>query len=205
MDLHPGRVERHQEHGEAAVLRHVGIRAREQEHERGLVRQRGEHLLAVDDPVVAVGHRPCLGRGDVGSRVGFGVAEAEDDLPGQERREERLLLLLGADGADGAGHHDRLAEAVGGHAREAQLVAHGGHLERIATLPAVLLGPRRGDPALRAERPVELPVVPGPGVVRAFDHVGPEVLAQELAHLLAERVALARRGGSPSALLRHPR
>ena len=109
--------------------------------------------------------------------------------PAEERREERLLLLVGADGADGAGHHDRLPEPVGGDAGEAQLVAHRGHLERVTPLPAVLLGPRRRDPALRAERPVELPVVRGPGVVRPFDHVGPEVLAQELAHLLPEGVA----------------
>src|SRR5439155_3231979 len=64
------------------------------------------------------------------------------------------------------------------------------HPERITTLAAVLLGQRRGDPALRAERPVELPVVAGPGVVRAFDHLGPQVLAEELTHFVAEGVAL---------------
>ena len=189
VDLDPRRVERDQEHGEAAMLRDVGIRAREQEHVCGLVRQRGEHLLPVDDPVVAVAHRPRLRRRDVGAGVGLGVPEGEDDLAGKEGREERLLLLLGADGADGAAHDDRLPEPIGGDTGEAQLVAHRRHLERVTPLPAVLLGPGCRDPALRAERPVEVPHVRGPGVVGPFDHLGPEVLAQELAHLLPEGVA----------------
>ncbi len=189
VDLDPRCVERHQEHREALVLGELGIGPGQQEHVGGFVGQGGEHLLAVDHPFVAVAHRTRLGRGDVGAGVGLGVPEGEDDVPGQRRRYETLLLLVGPDGADGAGDHDGLTETVGGDAGEAQLVAHRGHLHGVAALTAVLLGPRRRDPALRAQRSVELPVVRRPGVVGALDHLGTEVLAQELAHLLAERVA----------------
>ena len=123
--------------------------------------------------------------------------------PGEERREELLLLLFGADGADGAGDDDRLPEAVGGHAREAQLVAHRGHLERVATLAAVLLGPRRRDPALRAERAVELPVVRRFRCrARARSCRGGGARGGTRAPRRGTRRS-SRRGGSPSAVLRH--
>ena len=54
---------------EAAVLRHVGVRAREQHPPARQVCERRPHLLAVDHPLVAVAHRARRQPGDVGSRA----------------------------------------------------------------------------------------------------------------------------------------
>jgi hypothetical protein len=62
-----------QEIGHALVLGHVRIRTRDQDAALRLVRHRRPDLLAVDDPVVAVPHRPGREAGEI--RAGPGFAE----------------------------------------------------------------------------------------------------------------------------------
>ena len=99
--LDAGRVHRDHEHGDALVLGHVGIGAGGQPDVVGVAGQAGEDLRAVDDVLVAVADGPGGQRGQVGARVGLGVADAEVDLAGQDLGEEELLLLLGAEVHDG--------------------------------------------------------------------------------------------------------
>jgi hypothetical protein len=46
----------------------------------GVLGTAGKHLLAVDDPLVAVSSSPGADAGQIRPTIGFGVAEAEDDL-----------------------------------------------------------------------------------------------------------------------------
>ena len=99
--LMPGRVHGHDEHGDALVLGRVGVGAGGQPDVVGAPGQRGVDLLSVDDVLVAVPHRPGLQRGQVGARLGLGVADAEVDVAGQDLGEEEVLLLLGPEVHDG--------------------------------------------------------------------------------------------------------
>ena len=92
----PGVLHVEQEVRDALVLGRVGIGAGQQHHPVGHVGERRPHLLAVDDVVVAVLHRPRLQRGQVGAGVGLRVALAPDLLAGEDLRRVALLLLLGA-------------------------------------------------------------------------------------------------------------
>src|SRR6202035_2871474 len=58
----------------------------------GGVRAGGEDLLPVDHVVVAVADGPGAQRGEVGARLGLGVADREVHLPGQDARQEEVLL-----------------------------------------------------------------------------------------------------------------
>ena len=72
-----------------------------------LVRERRPDLLAGDDVLVAVADRARLQRREVGARLRLGEALAPDLVGRQDRREEALLLLLGAVGDDGRAAHRR--------------------------------------------------------------------------------------------------
>ena len=76
----------------------------------GEVGERVPHLLAVDDPLVAVAHGPGAEAGEV--RAGAGLAEqlAPRLLAGEHRAQEALLDLVAAVGDDrraGQGHEER--------------------------------------------------------------------------------------------------
>jgi hypothetical protein len=71
--LDPRRTHVEHEIRDAAVLRGIGIRAREQDAELAVVRARAPDLLPVDDPLVAVAHGACPQTGEVGT--GAGLAE----------------------------------------------------------------------------------------------------------------------------------
>jgi hypothetical protein len=60
LDGHAGSVHIQQEVGDALVLGRLGVGPGQQHHPVGDVGQRRPHLLAVDDPVLAVPHRPGL-------------------------------------------------------------------------------------------------------------------------------------------------
>ena len=81
-DLDAGLVHVDREVGDALVLGHVGIGAGEQHAEVGPVAARGPHLLAVDDPLVAVE----LGAGVEPGEVGAGARLAEQLAPGDACR-----------------------------------------------------------------------------------------------------------------------
>ncbi len=86
---------------DALVLGHLGVGAGGQPDVVGPPGQRGVDLLAVDDVLVAVADRTGLERGQVGTRLRFGVPDAEVDVAGQDLREEEVLLLLGPELHDG--------------------------------------------------------------------------------------------------------
>src|SRR5690606_38202773 len=75
----------------------------------------GPHLLAVDDPAVAVAFGPGLQGGHVAARAGLGEELAPDLLAAQQRPDEPLALGVGAPVHDrGAGHAQADGEDVGG-------------------------------------------------------------------------------------------
>jgi hypothetical protein len=69
-DLDAGLLERHQEGGQPLVLGHLGVGPGEHEGVVRLLGVGGEHLLAVDDPLVAVAHGAGLRRRHVGPDSG---------------------------------------------------------------------------------------------------------------------------------------
>ena len=78
------------------ALGHVGVGAREQHAEVGEVRPRGPHLLAGDDPLVAVALGPRRERREVGARARLAEQLAPHLLVAHDRRQEAQPLLLGA-------------------------------------------------------------------------------------------------------------
>ena len=129
----------------------VGIGARREPDVVGVRRAAGEHLLAVDDVVVAVAHCGGAQRRQIASRRRLGVADRELDGAVQDRGQELLLLLLGAalrerrpdgverDERDGRVHPLRLLE-------EDEL------LERGEAPSAILFGPADAEQIGGAER-----------------------------------------------------
>src|SRR5262249_44126801 len=81
--LDPRRIERHQKHGQVLVFRPLRVGVGEQKDILGVLRVRGEHLGAVDDPRVTVPHRTGLAGSDIGAALGLCVAQTEpDSTPG---------------------------------------------------------------------------------------------------------------------------
>ena len=101
LDREPGVGGVDQEHRDALVAGGVRVGAGRQPHVVGVVGEAGVQLLAVDHPLVAVPHGPGAQRRQVGAGLGFGVPDREVDLAGEDPAEEALLLLLGAEAADG--------------------------------------------------------------------------------------------------------
>ena len=87
--LDPRRVHVDEERREALVLGHVGIGAAHREREVGDVRARRPHLLAVDDPLVAVAHRARRGRGEIGAGVRLAEELTHHDVAAVQLRQVR--------------------------------------------------------------------------------------------------------------------
>src|SRR4029077_10432676 len=77
LDLDARGVQRHQEHRQTLVFGQGRIGAGDQENILAVLCAGGEDLRTVDHPFFAVLNRANLGRRDVGTAVGLGVAEAE--------------------------------------------------------------------------------------------------------------------------------
>ena len=75
-------------------LRHIRVGAGEEQSPVAVMRARRPHLLAVDDPLVAVAHRSSAQTGEVGAGAGLGEQLAPDLVAVQHRRQEPLLLLV---------------------------------------------------------------------------------------------------------------
>ncbi len=81
------------EHRHLLVGRVVGVGHRHDDEERGETGVGGEPLLAVDDPLVAVGHRLRGEHFGVGAALRLGHREARHDLVIQQRTQIALFLL----------------------------------------------------------------------------------------------------------------
>ena len=149
-DRDAGLVHRDEEVGEALVRRRVGIGAADAEAPVRAVRERRPHLLAVDDPLVAVEHRAGLHVREVGARVGLRVALAPQLLDRLDLREEALLLLLGAVRDERRGE-EALAEEADPRrrARLRVLLVEDHLLDDAGVAAAVLLGPGHARPSGR--------------------------------------------------------
>ena len=146
--LDAGLTHRHQHVGDAGVLLHVLIGPRQQEAVVGVVALGGPHLLAVDDPFVAVEHGGGLQRREVGARVRLGEALAPAGGAAEDAGQELLLLLLGPPLQDGR-TDERVTEEVAAHRRlrVRELLGQHDALHRREALAAVLGRPGRADPA----------------------------------------------------------
>lgn len=148
-------VGRHHEDGDAFVLGCLGIGTACEPHVVGGIGAGGEDFVAVDDPLVAVGDGAGLERGEVGAGFGLGVADREDDVAGQDARQEALLLLVGAV------LHQCRADRVDGDERERETRAlhlveeHELFLDGTA-LPAVFFGPADTQPAVPTQQTDDL-------------------------------------------------
>src|SRR5262249_39935796 len=131
--------------------------ARQQEDPVGAVAAGGPDLLAVDDVVVAVAHRARLQAREVGAGARLGVALAPDRLGAGDAGQVLALLLLGAmDDQRRAQHaHAEGARAGVRGAVVAELFAEDHLLVDAGVEAAVLLRPRRRDPAPGGELLVE--------------------------------------------------
>ena len=126
----------------------VRIGAGEQEAVVGVMALRGPHLLAVDDPLVAVEHRGGLQAGEVGTRVRLGEPLAPARRAAEDARQELLLLLLAAP-LQQRRTDERVAEEVAAHRRlgVGELLGEHDALHRGEALAAVLGRPGGADPA----------------------------------------------------------
>ena len=190
-DLDARRVHRDHEHRDALVLGGLGVGPRGQPDVVGVAGQRGVDLLAVDHVLVTVADGPGLQRGEVGARLGLGVADAEVDVAGQDLREEELLLLVGAV------VHDRRAHRVDGqhgHGRAGphRLVEEDELLDGALALATPLLGPPDAEPAVGGHL-LDHPAHVGADAVALVElllDLGSEELVVVLAQFVAERLML---------------
>ena len=188
-DRHARGVDRHDEHRGALVGAGVGLGDGHDDEEVGDRGVRGEPLVAVEDPPVAVAlcMRAQLGR--VRARaLGLGHREGRLEVARQQRVQPALLLLVGPGQREdlGVARVGRLvAERVGRERRRPQDLVHEAELDLAEALPAeVRRQVRRPQPAAldlllqRRVDPVQrrLVEVGGDGLDR------PDLLAHEGAH-----------------------
>ena len=151
-NLDPVLLHGDQEVRDALVLAGVGVGAGQQEDVVGVLGLGGPHLLAVDDPLVAVQLGLGLERGEIRAGLRFGEALAPGDLALEDLGQELLLLLLGPPLQDGRSDQG-VAEEVGSHggAGPGELLVEHHVLQGREALAAVLLRPGRADPAAVVE------------------------------------------------------
>jgi hypothetical protein len=111
----------------------------------------GEHLLAVDDVVVAVAHSGRAQRCQIASGRGLGVTDRELDGACQDCRQELLLLFLGA------GVRERRPDGVQRYERDGcihplRLLEEDELLERGESASAVFFGPTDAEQPGFSER-----------------------------------------------------
>src|SRR5262249_31120357 len=117
----------------------------------GDVRQRGPRLLAVDDVVSALADRPRPETGQVGARLGLGIALGPVVLGAKDGRQPRLLLLLRPEPHDHRADLDHAVLAVLGSAPPLVLLAEDDLLDRAQSHAAPLDRPAGRDPTSLAQ------------------------------------------------------
>jgi len=128
----------------------VGIGADRKPDEVGLVPAGGPQLLAVDDVVVPVAPRGGPQRGQIRAGVGFGVADREVHVAGQDPREEQFLLSRTAE------TDQRRADRLQGDRGQMyvgvlRLVGEDRLLDLAEAVAAVLARPADAHPAVLAQ------------------------------------------------------
>src|SRR5690606_20648540 len=136
-----------------------GLGAGQHEAPVGPVGERGPHLLALDDPIVAVAPGPRGDVGEVAAGGGFGGALAPQRLAGHDRR-QGAALLLGCPEGDERGAEQALADdaEAPGTSRPGVLLVVDHLLAQRQAAAAVLGGPTHAGPAVG--RQVALPGEP---------------------------------------------
>jgi len=190
LGLDAGRLHVDDEHGDAGVLGSIGIRSRRQPDVVGVAGQTGEDLLAVDHVLVTVALGPRRERREIGAGAGFGVADAEMDLAGQDAREEERLLLFAAVSKQGGTHgvdRQHRHRSAGPHG----LVEEDELLDLRTALAPVLFGPADAEPAVPAHLSDD----------RAHRLAGAASLVQALANRGREQLGVVRSEFAPKCLL----
>ena len=95
-DLDAGQFHVDDQAGDPFVFRGVRVGAHVELAPVGTVPERRPDLLAVDDEVVTVTHRPGAQRGEIGSRFGLRHPLAPDVVGAHHAGEQRFLLVFGA-------------------------------------------------------------------------------------------------------------
>jgi hypothetical protein len=178
---------------DALVLGDVRVRAGDQDRPARVVGVGRPHLLAGDDPVVAVPHRAGAQARQVGAGTGLAEQLAPDLFAGPQRAQEAGLLVLGAVAEDrGRGH----AEADADPARF--VVRRPGGRQFGVHDPLQRAGCAQAAEALRVVHPRQARVEPGPQEVQAVRRRR-IVRGEQRAHALAQLLRCDRHAMRPSA------
>jgi hypothetical protein len=101
---------------------------------------RQPHLLAVDDEILAIGHRARADGGDVGAEAGLGHGEGAAHVAGRHPGQEVGLLLLRAVPGDHVGH-DEVGVDDAGHRHPAPRdLLHGQRVDQQRGAEAAVFG-----------------------------------------------------------------
>jgi hypothetical protein len=176
------------EAGDALVLGHLGVRAREEQAPVGDLATARPDLLPVDDEMVTLVDGRGLQGGEIGARIRLGVELAPELLGRQDLLEVTLLLSVGAVDDDG-GPDDADPKAIGGRRRfrSGQLVGHDGLLHGSRPAAAVFLRPAHAEIAGLVKL-----AVPAEAIVERPDLFARQVALEPRAHLLAKGDVLGR-------------
>ncbi len=159
------------------MLRRVGVGPHREPDVVGHVRAGGEDLGPVDDVLVAVATRPGPQRGQVGARLGLGVADGEIELAREDLREEERFLLLRAVAHDGRTHRVDRDEGKGSPGAP-RLVEEDELIGRRPALPTELGRPADSEPAVLADPPDHL--TPGVSALPGPRQPGPHLFGEQV-------------------------
>ena len=195
--LHAGRIHVQEEVADPPVLGRFRVSAGQQDAPVGAVGQRRPYFLAVDDEVIAVGHRRRLKGGQVGAGAGLAEPLAPHRLPGDEARQVMPLLLVRAVKDDCGAHAVRPHAELSGRSEVGHLLAVDDLRHVAGGQSAVFLRPAQRQPFLGGqlllERAQELPArFAGLAQCAGALPVGWELASQELAYLAAEPLLFRR-------------
>ena len=87
------------------MLGQLGVGAGDEDAPAGVLSPRRPHLLAVDDPLVAIAVGLALQPGEVGSGDGLAEELATDDVAAVQIAKVGVLHLIGGVGQDRRRHH----------------------------------------------------------------------------------------------------
>ena len=148
------------------MLGGIGVGAAQQKDVAGEFRAAGEHLLAVDHPIIAISHRAGAGAEHIRTRARLAVAQAAGGLAARQLGQHLGLGFGVAKPPDHMAHHVGNARAHAAPAVAFPHIARAGVGIGIGAAPAVFLGPRGEQQPGRAELLVEIPVMPLEGEMR---------------------------------------